>query len=248
VTGPVPPGAGIASTAAARAAAVALGVACVAVAAAPLPGTGLAGTALACAAAAVAAGALRLALADVPQPEDDFLQPAYLRAWATLQTVLRVVPWEEIALVAVLWLEIQHPVRPWHTAVLGAGLMAYLLATHIAESGAQVRPLLRRQAGLLLAGACLLALAAGFAALPAVTGAAAAALLRILAAAAVIAAVALVLPGGLRHLQPLDGEGCPAPCDGGQDDPQVTGRRRQQRREDGGSPRQGLAGHRAAIG
>jgi hypothetical protein len=187
----------IASTVAARLAALLLGAACVAWTAAPLPGTGLAQTALTLSAVAVAVGALRLAVADIPQPEDDFLQPAYIHAVAQLQSVLRVVPWEEIALVAMLWLEIQHPIRPWHTAVLGAGLTAYLLATHIAESGADAAPLLRRQARLLLFGACLLALAAGFASLPALGAGpgAGAGLLRVVAAAAVIAAVALVLPG-----------------------------------------------------
>ena len=39
-------------------------------------------------------------------------------------------------MVAILWLEVQHPARPWHTAALGAALAAYLLTTHIAESGA----------------------------------------------------------------------------------------------------------------
>jgi hypothetical protein len=109
--------------------------------------------------------------------------------------VLRGLPWEEIAVVALLWLEVQHPARPWHTAALGFGLAAYLLAVHIAESGAPAGPLLRRQAKVLLAGACLLALGAGFAMLPAAGPGAGSALLRVLAAAAVVAAAALVLPG-----------------------------------------------------
>jgi hypothetical protein len=104
------------------------------------------------------------------------------------------VAWEETAVVAILWLEIQHPVRAWHTAALGAGLLAYLLAAHIAESGAEAVPLLRRHARLLVAGACLLALAAGFAMIPASAPGAGSAVLRVLAAAAVIAATALVLP------------------------------------------------------
>jgi len=94
----------------------------------------------------------------------------------------------------VLWLEVQHPARPWHTAALGAGLVGYLLATHIAESGAAPGRLLRRQAKVLLAGACLLALGAGLAMLPAAGPGAGSALLRVLAAAAVIAAAVLVLP------------------------------------------------------
>jgi hypothetical protein len=184
----------IASSVAARLAALLLSGACVAWAAAPLPHAGIAQAALVIAIGAVAAGALRLALSEIPQPEDDFLQPDYVRAWLGLQLVLRTVPWEEIAIVAVAWLEVQHHIRPWHTAVLGAALVAYLLATHLAESGADPSLLLRRQAKLLFVGACLLALAAGVAELPAAGPGAGAAILRVLAAAAVITAVALVLP------------------------------------------------------
>jgi hypothetical protein len=90
---------------------------------------------------------------------------------------------------------VQHSLRAWHTAALGAGLLAYLLTTHIAESGAEAAPLLRRHARLLIAGACLLALAAGFAMIPASAAGAGSAILRVIAAAAVIAATALVLPG-----------------------------------------------------
>jgi hypothetical protein len=178
-----------------RLAAVLLGAACVAWAAVPPRHTGLAATALVVSIIAVVAGALRLALADVPQPEEGFFPSAQVRAWLTFLAVLRGPPWEEIAVVALLWLEVQHPARPWHTAALGFGLAAYLLAVHIAESGAPAGPLLRRQAKVLLAGACLLALGAGFAMLPAAGPGAGSALLRVLAAAAVVAAAALVLPG-----------------------------------------------------
>ena len=188
------PGSDIASTAGTRLAAALFGAACVSWTATPLLRTGLAQLALFVAVVAVAAGALRLAFADVPQPEDQFFLPGYLHAWLMFLRLLRTPPWEETAVVAILWLEIQHPVRPWHTAALGAGLLAYLLTTHIAESGAQAAPLLRRQAKLLIVGACLLALAAGFAMLPASAEGAGSAILRVLAAAAVIAATALVLP------------------------------------------------------
>ena len=177
-----------------RLAAPLLGAACVAWAAAPLGHGGLAGTALAIAIVAVAAGALRLALADIPQPTDYFLLPGHLRAWLVFLGLLRTVAWEETAVVGVLLLEVQHRARPWHTAALGAGLAAYLLVTHIAESNADPALILRRQAKLLAVGACLLALGAGFAMLPAAAPGAGAAILRVLAAAAVIAAVALVLP------------------------------------------------------
>jgi len=183
------------TAAAPRLAAVLLGAACVAWTATPPRHTGLAALALVVSIIAVVAGALRLALADVPQPEEGFFPTAPVRAWLTFLAVLRGLPWEEIAVVALLWLEVQHPARPWHTAALGFGLVAYLLAVHIAESGAPAGRLLRRQAKVLLAGACLLALGAGFAMLPAAAPGAGSALLRVLAAAAVVAAAALVLPG-----------------------------------------------------
>jgi len=183
------------TAAAPRLAAVLLGAACVAWTAVPPRHTGLAALALVVSIIAVVAGALRLALADVPQPEDGFFPSAPVRTWLTFLAVLRGLPWEEIAVVALLWLEVQHPARPWHTAALGFGLAAYLLAVHIAESGAPAGRLLRRQAKVLLAGACLLALGAGFAMLPAAGPGAGSALLRVLAAAAVVAAAALVLPG-----------------------------------------------------
>jgi phosphatidylserine synthase len=185
------------TAAAPRLAAVLLGAACVAWTAVPPRHTGLAALALVVSIIAVVAGALRLALADVPQPEDGFFPSAPVRTWLTFLAVLRGLPWEEIAVVALLWLEVQHPARPWHTAALGFGLAAYLLAVHIAESGAPAGRLLRRQAKLLLAGACLLALGAGFAMLPAASPGAGSALLRVLAAAAVVAAPALVLPGAI---------------------------------------------------
>jgi hypothetical protein len=178
-----------------RLAALLLGAASIAWTATPLKHAGLAGTALTVAIIAVVAGALRLAFTDVPLPEDQYFVPGPVRVWLVFQSLLRTVPWEETAVLAVLWLEIQHPLRPWHTAALGAALTAYLLTVHIAESGADAGPLLRRQAKLLVAGACLLALGAGFALIPVTAPGAGSALLRVLAAAAVIAATALVLPG-----------------------------------------------------
>lgn len=191
---PLRPGAGFAAAAGSRLAAMLLGGACIAWTATPLVRTGLAQTALAVAIIAVVAGALRLAFADIPQPEDQFFLPGYLRAWLMFLALLRSLAWEETAVVALIWLEVQHPARPWHTAVLGAGLLAYLLATHVAESGAPVSPLLRRHARVLVVGACLLALAAGLATIPAASAGAGSALLRVIAAAAVIVATVLVLP------------------------------------------------------
>ena len=192
---PAAPRAGVASAIGSRLAALLLGGACVVWTAPPLLPGGLAKTALVVAIVAVTAGALRLATADIPQPEDAFFLPGYQQAWLMFLALLRTLAWEETAAVALLWLEIQHPPRPWHTAALGLGLVAYLLSTHIAESGADAGPLLRRQWRVLAAGACLLALGAGFATIPASAPGAGSAILRVLAAAAVIAAAALVLPG-----------------------------------------------------
>jgi len=103
------------------------------------------------------------------------------------------VPWEEGAVLAIVWLEVLHRSRPWHTAVLGAALIAYLLATHLAESDASPG-VLWPQVRVLAVGAALLALGAGAGMLPAAGPGAGSALLRLVAAGALIAAGALVLP------------------------------------------------------
>ena len=176
-----------------RAAAALLGAGCVVWAAAPLVHQGWANLALVLAIAGVAAGALRLALAGIPQPEDVFLLPVAVRAWLRFLEALRRVPWEEGAVIALVWLEAMHRSRPWHTAVLGAALIAYLLATHLAESDASPGAL-RPQVRVLAAGAGLLALGAGAGMLHATGPGAGSALLRLVAAGALIAAAALVLP------------------------------------------------------
>ena len=170
-----------------------LGAGCVAWSAAPLVRGGWAGLALFVAIFCVAAGALRLALIAVPVPADSFLLPGPLRAFLRVLEVLRQVPWEEGAVVAIVWLEVLHSSRSWHTALLGAALIAYLLVTHLAESGSPAR-VLRPQTRVLAAGAVLLALGAGAGMLPAVAPGAGSALLRVLAAGALIAAAGLVLP------------------------------------------------------
>jgi hypothetical protein len=105
-------------------AAALLGTGCVVWAAVPLADKGWAGFALFLAITAVTAGALRLALIAVPVPEDSFLLSGPVRAWLRVLEILRQVPWEEGAVVALLWLEVLHSSRPGHTAVLGAALMA----------------------------------------------------------------------------------------------------------------------------
>ena len=157
------------------------------------PHRGQAHLALTLAIIGVAGGVLRLILAGVPEPEESFLLPVPLRAWFWFLGVLRRVPWEEGAVLAIVWLEVLHKSRPWHTAVLGAALIAYLLATHLAESGASPA-VLRPQARVLAVGAGLLALGAGAGMVPAAGPAAGSALLRLVAAGALIAAAGLVLP------------------------------------------------------
>jgi hypothetical protein len=145
---------------------VLLGAGCVAWAAAPLVHGGYPNLALFLASLGVAAGALRLALAAIPVPEDTYLLTAAMHFWLRFLKILRLVPWEEGALIAVLWLEVLHPARPWHTAMLGAALIAYLLATHLAESGASPG-VLRPQVRVLAVGVGLLALGAGAGMVPA---------------------------------------------------------------------------------
>jgi hypothetical protein len=177
-----------------KAATALLGAACVAWAATPASHAAWSGLALFLSIAAVVASGLRLALADVPQPEDKYFLSWPERAWLWSLSALRRLPEEEIAIAAIVWLEVMYPARPWHTAALGAALVAYLLTAHLAEYGTAAGRLLRGHAKLLIAGACLLALAAGAAMLPATGPGAGSALLRVLAAAAVVAAAALVLP------------------------------------------------------
>jgi hypothetical protein len=174
-------------------AAVLLGGAAAAWSAEPGVSRSLAGVALFAVVTCVVGSALRLSLAWIPLPESTFLLPMPLQAWIAFLRMIRIPPWEEGAVLAVLWLEVLHPARPWHTAVLGAVLTAYLLAAHLADSGASVG-VLRPQAPALAGGACLLALGAAFGMLPVVAPGGGSALLRVVAAVAAIAAAALALP------------------------------------------------------
>jgi hypothetical protein len=110
---------------------------------------------------------------------------------------LRRLSWAEGVVLGALVLEALHPARPWHTAMLGVALVAYLLATHLAESGGGPRDtaaVLRGQAPVLAAGLGLLVLAAGSAALPSAGTGTAGAWLRAAAAVAAVLACALALP------------------------------------------------------
>jgi hypothetical protein len=170
-----------------------LGAGCVAWAAVPLARMGYQVLALALASLGVAAGVLRLALAGIAVPEDTYLQTAAMQFWIRFGRIVRLVPWEEGAIVAVLWLEVLHPARPWHTAVLGAALIAYLLATHLAESDSSPG-VLRPQVRVLAVGAVLLAFGAGAGMVATAGAGAGSVLLRLLAAGALVTAAVLVLP------------------------------------------------------
>ena len=185
---------------ASRGAAVLLGAGCVVWAAVPLIHSGYPNLALLLASLGVATGGLRLALAEIAVSQDTYLTAA-MQYWRRFLRVLQLVPWEEGAVVAVLWLEVLHPARPWHTAVLGAALIAYLLAMHLAESGASLR-VLRSQVRVLAIGVVLLALGAGAGMLPATSAGAGSTLLRLVAAGALIAGAVLVLPYVTRREAP----------------------------------------------
>ena len=169
-----------------------LAAACVAWSAAPLSGArGPAIAILAAAAACAALSVIRLAIGVAPAEPGSLVRPGE-RLGRTVADLVRIAPSAEGTVVGVLVLEALHRSRPWHTGLLGAALLAYLLAVHLAESRA--RPaVLRRQASLIAAGLGLLALAVGAAALPAETGSTAS-LMAVLAALAAAVVGGLVLP------------------------------------------------------
>lgn len=162
---------------------------------AALPVTGTpAGTRLAVIVAMLsgAASVARLALGDLQLGGGAF-DPVHVRVAAWLAHYLREVPWAEVMIVAVIVLEMLHHSRPWHTAVLGIVLLAWLLAMHLAESGS--RPgVYRPQLPVLAAGVGLLVLAAAATALPALQPGHAAEVLRVLAIVAAVLAAGLALP------------------------------------------------------
>ena len=171
-----------------------LTAATIAWAAAPLSG-GSAGTLLALVAAVGcgAAGLAGLVLGDAQIGSGAF-DPLLVRLAAQTAHGLRVVPWSEAMIVAVLVLEVLHPARPWHTGVLAVALLAFVLAAHLAETGSAPRATLGPQAPVLAAAVGLTALAVAAVALPPLPAGPAATALRILAVAAAILAGALALP------------------------------------------------------
>jgi hypothetical protein len=169
-----------------------LAAACVAWSAVPLNGAkGIAAAIVPAAAVFAALSTARLALGVASAEPGNLLNPGE-RLGRTVADLLRTVPWAEATVIAVLVLEALHRSRPLHTGLLGAALLAYLLAVHLAESRA--RPaVLRRQVPLLAAGLGLLVLAVGAASLPAETGSSAS-LIVVLAALAALVVAGLVVP------------------------------------------------------
>jgi hypothetical protein len=166
-----------------------LGWACVGWASLPLATAGGGGRIIMVAGlTAVAFGSLRLATA-APLAGDTLLGADWL--WGRARAVAHAWPWAEVAMVSALMLEVFHPARPWHTALLGAALLCYVLGTHMAES--RTGPVvLRPQFPVLLAGLGLVALSAAAGTIPA--GGAGPAWLRVIAAVAVVVAGVLALP------------------------------------------------------
>jgi hypothetical protein len=169
-----------------------LAAACVGWSAAPLPGArGPAIVILTAAAACAALSMIRLALGVAPAEPGSLVRPGE-RLGAAVADLVRIVPSAEGTVVGVLVLEALHRSRPWHTGLLGAALLAYLLAVHLVGSRARLA-VLRPQAPLIAAGLGLLALAVAAAALPAETGSTAS-LMAVLTGLAALVVGGLVLP------------------------------------------------------
>lgn len=106
---------------------------------------------------------------------------------------LSAVPWPQLLILAVIGLEALHPRRPWHTAVLGVVLLGYLVALHVAESGARLA-VFGAQLPLIAAGIALAAISVAATAFPASASGSGSGWLAVVAAVAAIVAAALALP------------------------------------------------------
>jgi hypothetical protein len=169
-----------------------LGAACCAWAAWPLSGP-LKIILLILAIVFVLADLLRLATAGQQFEQVDAFSSLASRTARAVYMAAATLPSAEAAAVAALILEAIHGSRPWHTGLLGAALVCYLIATHLAETRAHPR-VLRPQLPALAAGLGLLVLGVGAALIPAAAPGLASGLLRVLAAVAAIAAGALAFP------------------------------------------------------
>ena len=152
--------------------------------------------ALICAAGGGLASLAQLALTGTRASGDPVASiPERLRA--RLVIGITTVPWPEVMTVAVLALEVQHPARAWHTALLGVALLGYQFAVHLVETQARPR-VLTPQLPLLAAGLSLLALGIGAAAVPGLPAGLTSAVVRVVAVAAAVVAGVLVVPVWLR--------------------------------------------------
>jgi hypothetical protein len=144
---------------------------------------------------AIGAGTLsvpQLALADTLHRQPDSFAMAD-RIAKQLTSLIEMLPWAELMTVAAIVLEALHKSRPWHTALLAAALIAYLLAVHLTESDASAG-ILRPLAPLLCAGLGLTALSVGAAALPGLPAGGVATLIRIGAVVLAIVVVGVTVP------------------------------------------------------
>lgn len=115
------------------------------------------------------------------------------KLWQQVRSLLIAGPWPQLMIVAVLGLEVLHPDRPWHTALLGVVLLGYLTALYLTESGARLA-VLAPQLPPIAAGLGLAVLSVGAAELPARSSGSGSGWLAVLAAIAAIVAAALALP------------------------------------------------------
>jgi hypothetical protein len=139
----------------------------------------------------------RQAVVAVPRLADRELSSFGERIAERLLDFLRLAQWAEGLVVGTLVLEALHPSRPWHTALLGIALLAYLLAVHLGETRSSAR-VLRPQLPIIAAGCGLLAIAVGAAYLPALPAGASAALILGVAIIATAIIAAMSVPGAWR--------------------------------------------------
>lgn len=134
----------------------------------------------------------QVVVAAAPSSADDDGSPLG-RIAGRIVGLVRMLAWPELMTVAVLALEVLHRARPWHTGALGAALVGFLLAVHMAESRADVS-VLRLQLPLVGVGLGLSALAVGAAALPSLPTGAVSSLARIIAATVGVVAAGVAVP------------------------------------------------------
>jgi hypothetical protein len=142
-------------------------------------------------------GVLRLlgeaVLPNLPSRSEQPYLPVMSRAWINGVTALVTVPWPQLLIVLAIGLEALHPRRPWHTAVLAAVLIGYLITLQLTESNSRLA-VFRPQLPLIIAGLGLAAISIGAAALPSGAGGTGSGWLAVLAAVAAVIAAALALP------------------------------------------------------